>query len=1197
MALALIAAPAAVADEPAPVPQAPVLPVIPKTEVLPFTLAGGGQIQVAVLTAGQTVADAAWQDRAQLALAEYAGQDIRVLARRAGATDPADWFDATYKVRDSYPPGSGLGTEDNPVVALAGNDPRLRGWATGWEDYQPGTDVADNWKVPTNAVGPVGGSGYDGNMSVVVLGNGGRITMKFDAPVFDGPGPDFAVFENGFRVSGQENDFLELGYVEVSSNGTDFVRFDSGNLHDQPVAAFGGFPASKIDGVAGRDLNGLGTPFDLGSLRNKPAVRSGKVDLDAIDRVRIVDIVGTVIEGAPTDLDSFGRTIFDPYKTVGSGGFDLRGVGTINREGATIVQPKAVGIDTTTAVVSASVTGSTDGAQSVRLEWSEDEADHGDAVVKGTSTTPADGSAAAIRYEVDGLEAGKEYWYRFVSESADESEISTDWIKFTKEAAVVSTYGATIVNKVGGKAQVRFNATVQPRTDGEQELRIEYAESSDLDDLTVAGTETAAGDVGSKAYNVIVDGLELTTDYSYRAVSRSSDGQELATEWKTFRTDIASKQDSLANPFTANGTARLGVKVYPGTGGDLTVYLEHARNSAFTQDLQATAAKPVSGAADAETVEFDVPGLAAGTHYFRAVLVAGDASEKRGSSRTVSAPGTPTALTAATVAAGDRGAEIKSRVTLNTFGPQAVHAELSADPDHGDAVSTAAREVTANGDQAFSLEDLEPGETYWARVVSESTLHAHSAATEWVEFTTEVRPTALGVPAAGPVSTGTATVTVPVEAGSFDSSIVVEYTPNEDRSDPVRTEAQVVPAGGSEELSFALEGLDSNRTYHFRAISTADGQEEPASEWATFRTAKVPATLGQPRIVAWAKRGVTIEATVDAGDLDQSVSVEYRGDAAGSPTVATETVAVEAGGDRTVELELTGLEYAASYRYRVLSVASDDDEVATEWRGFTTTDAVRPTVELGVDRDSVRAGEAVTLTWSSTEAEALRAAGEWSGDRAPSGSESVRLDRPGRFEFRLEAEGDGGRAQESVTVRVAPAAADLSVSIGVDAVRAGSKLEVRAGGLEPGEEYALALGGAAAGSGRADGSGAVRARVEVPAALTDGVRDLVVTGSAADRTGTAQVLVLRDRALGGKLARKRVKRRQAQRITVTGLFPGESVRVRFGGKRVSPDKARANARGRFSLRFRVGPRAGRKKVTAVGRFPGRKVTRAFRIVR
>jgi hypothetical protein len=99
------------------------------------------------------------------------------------------------------------------------------------------------------------------------------------------------------------------------------------------VSAFGNQQASLLGGLAGRDLGGFGTPFDLSTLTNKPAVRNGTVDLSNIRYVRIADIVGAADYPNVGDTynDSFGRQVFDAHKTTGSGGFDLRAVGALHQ--------------------------------------------------------------------------------------------------------------------------------------------------------------------------------------------------------------------------------------------------------------------------------------------------------------------------------------------------------------------------------------------------------------------------------------------------------------------------------------------------------------------------------------------------------------------------------------------------------------------------------------------------------------------------------------------------------------------------------------------------------------------------------------------------------------------------------------------------------------------------------------------------
>lgn len=197
-------------------------------------------------------------------------------------------------------------------TAIAMNDPAFVGWAIGWQDYVVGTDVDSQWQTPNLALGPAVGGAFD----VVVLGNGGQITMRFDRPIRNGTGPDFAVFENGFIDT-----FLELAYVEVSSNGTDFFRFDNISLTPNPVGAFGSVDPTNVTGLAGKYRAGFGTPFDLDEL----AGASTLLDVNNVGYVRIADIIG---DG--NYLDTPGNPIYDLFPTVGSGGFDLDAVGVLH---------------------------------------------------------------------------------------------------------------------------------------------------------------------------------------------------------------------------------------------------------------------------------------------------------------------------------------------------------------------------------------------------------------------------------------------------------------------------------------------------------------------------------------------------------------------------------------------------------------------------------------------------------------------------------------------------------------------------------------------------------------------------------------------------------------------------------------------------------------------------------------------------
>lgn len=171
----------------------------------------------------------------------------------------------------------------------------------------------------SNSLGPATGSISD----TVSLGDGGAITLSFGLPLLDGLGDDLAVFENGFfSVDGL---FAELAFVEVSSNGIDFARFDSATLNTTPVSAFGTLQPGDYAGLAGDQPAGLGTGFDLSALAGHALVGGGQLDLSQVRYVRVVDIVG---DGSTTD--TAGSPLYDAYATpFATGGFDLDGIAAL----------------------------------------------------------------------------------------------------------------------------------------------------------------------------------------------------------------------------------------------------------------------------------------------------------------------------------------------------------------------------------------------------------------------------------------------------------------------------------------------------------------------------------------------------------------------------------------------------------------------------------------------------------------------------------------------------------------------------------------------------------------------------------------------------------------------------------------------------------------------------------------------------
>lgn len=158
--------------------------------------------------------------------------------------------------------------------------------------------------------------------NVVSLGDGGSALLQFPFPIVNGPGPDFAVFENAF-----DDQFLELAHVEVSSNGIDFYRFPGISLTQwaSQIESFGILDATKIHLLAGKYVTFYGLPFDLDSLPNHQFL-----DKNNILFVRVVDVIGSIQAGTGS-TDRYDNLINDPWPTpFPSSGFDLDAVGVIN---------------------------------------------------------------------------------------------------------------------------------------------------------------------------------------------------------------------------------------------------------------------------------------------------------------------------------------------------------------------------------------------------------------------------------------------------------------------------------------------------------------------------------------------------------------------------------------------------------------------------------------------------------------------------------------------------------------------------------------------------------------------------------------------------------------------------------------------------------------------------------------------------
>ncbi len=200
----------------------------------------------------------------------------------------------------------------------------FKSWANSCTVIRGYQDVANTALGYVNVGVDTNGINKAGDNPVVTLGDGGSAILTFPVPISDGVGADFAVFENAF-----DDGFLELAFVEVSSDGINYFRFPA-TSNTQTQTQIGPYDyvgdATMINNLAGKYRALYGTPFDLNELQGIVGL-----DIQNITHVKIIDVVGS-LNPLYASYDINGNAINDPYPTdFPNGGFDLDAVGIINQ--------------------------------------------------------------------------------------------------------------------------------------------------------------------------------------------------------------------------------------------------------------------------------------------------------------------------------------------------------------------------------------------------------------------------------------------------------------------------------------------------------------------------------------------------------------------------------------------------------------------------------------------------------------------------------------------------------------------------------------------------------------------------------------------------------------------------------------------------------------------------------------------------
>ena len=230
-----------------------------------------------------------------------------------------------------YPPAAGV----SGTTAIHKDSSLIVSWVYACEISRGYLRIDSTHLGKTNS-GDSTNSFGKANGTTVSLGDSGVALIFLNQFIHNGIGADFAVFENGFGSG-----FLELAFVEVSSDGIHFFRFPAfSNTQDTAqIGTFGSLDPTEIHNLAGKYEVNYGTPFDLDEIPN-----DSLLDKSNITHIKITDVIGNI---APefAQYDSQGNKINDPWPTpFATGGFDLDAIGLIHVNGISFLPENEVEI-------------------------------------------------------------------------------------------------------------------------------------------------------------------------------------------------------------------------------------------------------------------------------------------------------------------------------------------------------------------------------------------------------------------------------------------------------------------------------------------------------------------------------------------------------------------------------------------------------------------------------------------------------------------------------------------------------------------------------------------------------------------------------------------------------------------------------------------------------------------------------------
>jgi LPXTG-site transpeptidase (sortase) family protein len=632
-----------------------------------------------------------------------------------------------------------------------------------------------------------------------------------------------------------------------------------------------------------------------------------------------VSATPSTVTGTANTAVSYALTGLTPNTTYHFRVVATNSAGTSNGLGQSFTTSAVVSTVTTDAATSVISTGATlNGTINANNASTTISFEYGTTTSYGSSVTATPSTVTgttntSVSYSLTGLTPNTTYHFRVVATNSAGTTNGLDQTFITSSVSPsATTDSATSVTSTG----VTLNGTVNANNSSTT-VTFQYGTTTSYGTSVSATPSTATG-TANTAVSHTLTGLAPNTTYHFRVVATNSAGTSNGLD-QTFITSSVSPRATTDSATSVTSTGATLNGTINANNSSTTISFEYGTTTSYGTSVSAIPAT-ATGTSD-NSVSNSLTGLTPNTTYHFRVVATNSAGTSNGldQSFTTSAI-VPTVTTDAASSVTSTGASLNATVNANNA-DATVSFEYGTTASYGTNVSGTPSTATgtSNTSVSYALTGLAPNTTYHFRVVATNSAGTNNGSDQ--SFTTNgVVPMATTDSVTSVTSAG-ATLNATINANNASTSVSFEYGTTTSYGSSVSATPSSVTGTSNISVSYALTGLTSNTTYHYRVVATNSTGVTNGSDQA-FTTSAVVPTVITNAATSVTSTGATLNGTVNANNASATISFEY-GTTTSYGTSVSATPGTATGTSNTsVSSTLTGLTPNTTYHFRVVATNS-----------------------------------------------------------------------------------------------------------------------------------------------------------------------------------------------------------------------------------------------------------------------------------